>query len=72
MKSTILLTIALFLISAPTPDSKTISEISAGFLVPSDSVGLLADQHEFGLEDSSNQTSKAEFQQDPDDTRITR
>ena len=32
MKSIILMTTAIFLVSAPSPDSKTISEISAGFL----------------------------------------
>lgn len=33
MKSTILLTTALFLASAPAPDTQAISEFSAGFLV---------------------------------------
>ena len=42
MKSTILLTTALFLASAPSPDSKVISEISAGFLSLTDSHGLMA------------------------------
>ena len=42
MKSTILLTTALFLASAPAPDSKTISELSAGFLSPTDVHGLMA------------------------------
>jgi hypothetical protein len=32
MKSIILMTTAIFLMSAPSPDAKTISEISAGFL----------------------------------------
>ncbi len=32
MKSIILMTTAIFLMSAPSPDSKTISEMSAGFL----------------------------------------
>jgi hypothetical protein len=37
MKSIILMTIAIFLMSAPTPDSKTISEMSVGFLsIPSE------------------------------------
>jgi hypothetical protein len=37
MKSIILMTTAIFLASAPTPDSKTISEMSAGFLsIPSE------------------------------------
>ncbi len=42
MKSTILLTTALFLASAPSPDSKTISELSAGFLSTGDNQGLMA------------------------------
>ena len=42
MKSTILLTTALFLASAPSPDSKTISELSAGFLSAGDNQGLMA------------------------------
>ena len=42
MKSTILLSTALFLASAPSPDSKAIAEISAGFLVLSDNIGLMA------------------------------
>ena len=33
MKSIILMTTAIFLSSAPSPDSKSISEISAGFLL---------------------------------------
>jgi hypothetical protein len=44
MKSTILLTIAIFLLSAPTPDSKAISEMSAGFLLPNHNTGLLASE----------------------------
>ena len=44
MKSTILMTTALFLLSAPTPDSKTISEMSAGFLLPTQNTGLMASE----------------------------
>ena len=44
MKSTILLTTALFLASAPAPDSKTISEVSAGFLSPTSEHGLMASE----------------------------
>jgi len=44
MKSTILLTTALFLASAPSPDSDVISEISAGFLSLTDTHGLLASE----------------------------
>ncbi len=42
MKSTILLTTALFLASAPAPDAKTISELSAGFLSVDDDYALMA------------------------------
>ena len=42
MKSTILLTIALFLAIAPSPDSKALLEISGGFLVTEDNYGLMA------------------------------
>lgn len=45
MKSTILLTTALFLLSAPTPDSKTISEMSAGFLLANQNTGLMASEN---------------------------
>ena len=44
MKSTILLTTALFLASAPSPDAKTISELSAGFLSVSNDYGLMASE----------------------------
>ena len=40
MKSTILLTTALFLMSAPAPDAKTISEFSGGFLAENSDSGL--------------------------------
>jgi hypothetical protein len=42
MKSTLVLTIAIFLLSAPGPDSKTISEVSAGFLSQTENHDLLA------------------------------
>jgi hypothetical protein len=48
MKSTILLSTALFLASAPSPDSKAISEISAGFLKITDNIGLMASDAEIG------------------------
>jgi hypothetical protein len=44
MKSTILLTTALFLASAPSPDAKTISELSAGFLSVENDYGLMASE----------------------------
>lgn len=42
MKSTILLTTVLFLVSAPSPDSKSISEFSGGFLADTDEHDLMA------------------------------
>lgn len=42
MKSIALLTTALFLASAPSPDSATISEVSAGFLSAGKTQPLLA------------------------------
>jgi hypothetical protein len=41
MKSLILLTIALFLVSAPAPDSNAISELSAGFIKQTDDQGIM-------------------------------
>jgi len=61
MKSTILMTIALFLLSAPTPDSKTISEMSAGFLLPTQNTGLMASVNK---PTASNVISKSELQAD--------
>ncbi len=42
MKSIALLATALFLASAPSPDSDTISQLSAGFLYTSNAHALLA------------------------------
>jgi hypothetical protein len=42
MKSTILLAAALFLISAPAPDSGDIAEITSNFIVPEEAPGLSA------------------------------
>ena len=42
MKSIILLAAALFLISAPAPDSQDIAQITSNFIVPEDTPGLLA------------------------------
>jgi len=44
MKSTILLTTAIFLASAPWPDSNIISEMSAGFLSAGGEYGLMASE----------------------------
>lgn len=61
MKSTILMTIALFLLSAPTPDSKTISEMSAGFLLPTQNTGLMASENK---PTTSTVINKSELQAD--------
>ena len=42
MKSIALLTTALFLASAPSPDAETITQMSAGFLSPGNAQPLLA------------------------------
>jgi len=42
MKSTILLTTALFLASAPSPDTTSISEFSGGFLADTNAHELMA------------------------------
>jgi hypothetical protein len=60
MKSTIMLTIGIFLVSAPAPDSKTISEVSAGFLLSSSNSGLLAAQNEPALETETISMRKSE------------
>ena len=44
MKSTILLTTALFLASAPALDSKTLTELSAGFLSVKNDYALMASE----------------------------
>ena len=42
MKPTILLTTTLFLLSAPWPDAKTLSDLTAGFLSKTNEHALLA------------------------------
>ena len=44
MKPTALLAVAIFLACAPSPDSKTISEMSFGFLSQTKTEPLLADE----------------------------
>lgn len=69
MKSIALLTIALFLASAPSPDSETISQLSAGFLSsvnvqplmaaePGQSSNALFSIAAGTVEESSKQTSR--------------
>lgn len=68
MKSTILLTLAIFLVSVPAPDSKFISEVSAGFLLPREQSALLAAQKETTSETTSNRKNEAGT---PADTKRT-
>ena len=55
MKATIVLTTAIFLLSAPTPDSKTLSDASAGLLAPQHESGLMASD---GVEAEAVDTSE--------------
>ena len=43
MKPTLLLATAIFLMVAPAPDARDITEMTAGFIVPDQQVNLLAD-----------------------------
>ena len=62
MKSTILLTTALFLASAPAPDSDTISELSAGFLSVKDQHGLMASESSAKLRDEPGTSTQLSTQ----------
>ena len=42
LKPTLVLTTLLFLITAPTPDSRDIAEMTANFIVPANQSGLMA------------------------------
>ena len=42
LKPTLVLTTLLFLIVAPTPDSRDIAEMTANFIVPVNQTGLMA------------------------------
>jgi hypothetical protein len=44
LKPTLLLAVALFLMTAPSPDAQDVSELSAGFFVQSNQAPLLASQ----------------------------
>jgi hypothetical protein len=44
MKSQALLTVALFLVSAPAPDSRDIAEFTSNFIVPETPLALSADE----------------------------
>lgn len=55
MKSVVLLTIALFLISAPAPDARDVAEMTANFIVPTQEPGLQASQEPAGDAQASSQ-----------------
>lgn len=44
LKQTLLLAVAIFLISAPAPDAQDVTEMSAGFFAQDTQAPLLADQ----------------------------
>lgn len=44
LKPTLILSILLFLLAAPAPDSQDIAEMSANFLILGDNMGLLASE----------------------------
>ena len=58
MKSTALLATALFLASAPSPDSQTITELTAGFLTPTNVQPLLAATTEEALKKTTSTSLK--------------
>lgn len=59
MKSTILLTTALFLMSAPSPDSKSVSEFSGGFLAETNDTGLMASDVDSGIRAGSGAAAQS-------------
>jgi hypothetical protein len=67
LKPTILMTITLFLLSAPAPDSNTISEVSAGFLMAQEHTSLLASQNR--MHRSSRSSLATEIQSPPADLK---
>lgn len=66
MKSTILLTTALFLASAPSPDAKTISEFSGGFLSVGNEHGLMAADSSMDTRFNTGTSSQLVFQSVPE------
>ena len=60
MKSTILLTTALFLVSAPSPDSTAISEFSGGFLSNTAERGLMAAEKNSDMSGAAKLSTKGE------------
>jgi len=67
MKSIALLATALFLASAPSPDSETISQLSAGFLSPGDAQPLLAAEPEKNIDSSTAVASETPVEEIPAD-----
>jgi len=67
MKSIALLATALFLASAPSPDSDTISQISAGFLAPGNVQPLLAAEPGDVFKTSAEASSENQLEETPVD-----
>jgi hypothetical protein len=67
MKSIALLATALFLASAPSPDSDTIAQISAGFLLPGNVQPLLAAEPGQFINSSVETASEAQLEETPID-----
>ena len=65
VKSVVLLTIALFLISAPAPDSNDIAEMTANFIVPEQEPGLQASQQTESRETLSQFIDEQSRKSDP-------
>lgn len=57
MKSVILLATAIFLASAPAPDSRTLSEVSGGFLTTTNFDPLMAAEPVSPVADDRNKSS---------------
>ncbi|MGD8384383.1 MAG: hypothetical protein PVF89_03140 [Lysobacterales bacterium] len=72
MKPTVLLTIAIFLASAPAPDSRSIAEMSGGFLFAPDANALQAAETRPGSDSvAADQGDTGMTQPDPADTAKT-
>ena len=71
MKSIALLATALFLASAPSPDSETISQLSAGFLSPGSVQPLLAAETGEIINSSTAVTSETPVEEIPADEEKT-
>jgi len=67
MKSIALLATALFLASAPSPDSDTIAQMSAGFLSPGNVQPLLAAEPGDAIKVSAETNSETQLEETPVD-----